>query len=185
MRRFSWPLAAIVLLSSAAGARADLAEYIKKDEPKYGWKLTKKVDGPQGTTYQIELVSQQWHDITWTHRLEVLSQRVEEALRRADAVVPPLPDGTANTVPWGLDALAYIDKRRAGGTLSPCPLPELFKALREGHADLPVKDFHDGLRRLHDRGALRLLPFTGPFNEMLEPEYALPDGPAMYYYVTR
>ena len=71
MRRFSWPLAAIVLLSSAAGARAGLAEYIKKDEPKFSWKLMKKVDGPQGTTYQLELVSQQWHDITWTHRLEV------------------------------------------------------------------------------------------------------------------
>ena len=47
-----------------------------------------------------------------------------------------------------------------------------------------MKDFHVGLRRLHDRGVLRLLPFEGPDGPP-EPEYALLDGPAMYYFAAR
>jgi PhoPQ-activated pathogenicity-related protein len=75
MRRFSWFLSVVVLLAAAAGARADLSEYIKKEEPKYSWKLKKKSTGVQGTTYELELVSQEWHDITWTHQLEVYQPR--------------------------------------------------------------------------------------------------------------
>jgi hypothetical protein len=123
--------------------------------------------------------------LNWTHRLEALSRRVEEALRRKEAAGPTLPDGVAQSTPWGLDALTYLDRRRGAGDVTPCPLPELFAALKEQHADLNLKDFHDGLRRLHDRAALRLLPFTGPENELNEPEYALLAGATTYYHVTR
>jgi hypothetical protein len=119
-----------------------------------------------------------------THRLDALSQRVTESLTRANGFVPALPDGTAAAVPWAQDVLDYLDRRRAGGVLSSCPLPELFAAVREKHAELTVKDYHAGLRRLHDRGVLRLLPFEGP-GELPEPEYALLDGAAVYYSVTR
>jgi hypothetical protein len=119
-----------------------------------------------------------------THRLEALSQRVAEGLKRADGLVPALPDGTAAAVPWAQEALDYLERRRAGGVLNQCPLPELFTALREKQAELTVKDFHGGLRRLHDRGVLRLLPFEGGA-ELPEPEYALLDGAAVYYYVAR
>ena len=71
MRRLSWFVAGFVLLASTAIARADLAEYIKKPEPKYSWKLKDKTVGQQGTTYELELVSQEWHDIVWKHQLEV------------------------------------------------------------------------------------------------------------------
>lgn len=50
--------------------------------------------------------------------------------------------------------------------------------------DLTIADYHAGLRRLHDRAALRLLPYEGP-NELPEPEYALLDAAATYYYVAR
>jgi hypothetical protein len=119
------------------------------------------------------------------HRLDALSQRVEEALRRADAKGPPLPDGVAEAVPWALDALAYLDRRCTGGSASQCPLPELFAALRQQYADLSVTSFHDGLRRLHNRRALHLLPFAGPPSELPEPEFALLDGAAMLYYAAR
>jgi hypothetical protein len=118
------------------------------------------------------------------HRLETLSERVLEAMRRADAAVPHVPEGAANSTPWSLDAVGYLDRRREGGLISSCPLPELFASLREKHPELTIKDYHDGLRRLHDRGVFRLLPFEGP-NELPEPEYALLDGAAVYYYVTR
>jgi hypothetical protein len=118
------------------------------------------------------------------HRLDALSQRVAEGLKRAEGLAPALPDGTAAAVPWGQEALDYLDRRRAGGIPGQCPLPELFAALREKHTELTVKDFHAGLRRLHDRGVLRLLPFEGT-GELPEPEYALLDGAAVYYYAGR
>ncbi len=119
------------------------------------------------------------------HHLDTLSARVEEALRRADAAGPQLPNGLAESVPWALDALAYLDRRREGGTPGDCPLPELFAALCRKRPDLSVTSFHDGLRRLDDRRALRLLPFSGPPQDLPEPEYALLDGAAVLYYVTR
>src|SRR5205085_12187329 len=48
-----------------------LGDYIKKDEPKYSWNLKKKLNGLQGMTYELELVSQVWHGITWTHQVEI------------------------------------------------------------------------------------------------------------------
>ncbi len=120
-----------------------------------------------------------------TQRLDALSQRVEEALRRSEAIGPPMPEGVAATVPWALDALTYLDRRRKGGAGGDCPLPELFAAVREQHNELSVTAFHEGLRRLSDRRALRLLPFTEPADRLPEPEYALLDGAAVLYYAAR
>jgi hypothetical protein len=121
----------------------------------------------------------------WTHRLDALSEQVEAALRRAEAAGPQLANGAAADVPWALDALAYLDRRRNSGAAGDCPLPELFAALRDGYPDLSVNAFHDHLRRLNDRRALRLLPFTGPPSEIPEPEYALLDGANLFYYAVR
>jgi hypothetical protein len=121
----------------------------------------------------------------WTHRLETLSQRAEEALRRAEAADAVGADGVPDSLPWARDALAYLDRRGAGGGSGPCPLPELFAAVRHEHADLSITAFHDGLRRLRERRALRLHAFTGPPDELQEPEYALLDGPAVLYYAAR
>ncbi len=117
----------------------------------------------------------------WTHHLETLSHRVNEAIRQ---LAPPPPDGVAS-VPWAGDALTYLDKRRGSGAPGDCPLPELFAALRGQHPDLSVPLFHDGLRRLYDRKALRLLPFAGAPGELPEPEYALVDDVQLLYYATR
>ena len=84
----------------------------------------------------------------WSHRLESLSQCVEEALRRAEAGRTHLGNGVAGDSAWTLEALAYLERRRDSGSAI-CPLPELFAALRSQHADLSMTSFHDGLRRLH------------------------------------
>jgi PhoPQ-activated pathogenicity-related protein len=80
LRRFPWArllLGVGVLLGlGLASAQADLPAYIKKPEPQFAWKLKGKQDilaGTQlaGTAYDLELTSQVWHDITWTHQLQV------------------------------------------------------------------------------------------------------------------
>jgi hypothetical protein len=119
------------------------------------------------------------------HRLDALSRRVEEALRRADAAGPAVEDGVSLAVPWAVDALAYLDRRRASGAAGDCPLPELFAALHDRHPGLSLTDYHLGLRRLSDYRALKLLPFVGGAGQLPEPEYALPDGAAFLYYAAR
>ncbi len=48
-----------------------LADYVKKPDPSFAWKLTKSDTTPAGTVYQLHLVSQTWHDITWEHEIQV------------------------------------------------------------------------------------------------------------------
>jgi hypothetical protein len=119
------------------------------------------------------------------HRLDALARRVEEALRRVDADVPALEDGVVRAVPWAADVLFYLDRRRQSGATGDCPLPELFKAVRERQPNVSLSEFHDGLRRLDDLRALTLKPFEGTPGEMSEPEYALLDGANVLYYVRR
>jgi len=117
-----------------------------------------------------------------TRRLEALSIRVDDALRQAEEKTPPVPAAAADAFPWALDAVAYLDRRRQGNVAGPCPLPELFAAV--GRPDLSVPDFHTGLRRLQDRGVIKLLPFEGE-GELPEPEFALLEGTSVFYYAVR
>ena len=61
----------LVLLLLPAAARADLLDYVQKPEPHYAWKLKQKIDHLLGTVYDIELTSQTWEGIDWTHQLQV------------------------------------------------------------------------------------------------------------------
>jgi hypothetical protein len=121
----------------------------------------------------------------WTHRLESLGEQVAQALRRIEAAESPTPESGATNSTWAVDALGYLDRRRGNGVQGDCPLPELFGALRPRYQELSLPEFHDGLRRLQDRRALRLLPFAGSPSEMPEPEYALIDGNNVLYFAAR
>jgi len=121
----------------------------------------------------------------YLQRLDALAARVDEALKRAEAAAPAVSEGLAQAVPWAADALAYLDRRLAGDAHGRCSLPELFAALRERHAELSLTAFQEGLRRLYDRRLLRLLPFDTPAEPMPEPEHALLDGAAVFYYAAR
>jgi hypothetical protein len=115
----------------------------------------------------------------WQQRLDALTRRVEETLRRLDAAEPP-PE-VSRAFPWAADALTYLDRRRGGGVPGDCPLPELFSALARDHTELSVGVFHEGLRRLRERRALRLVPARAG-TELSQPEFALLDGGAVLYY---
>ncbi len=119
------------------------------------------------------------------HRLDALTGRVEEALRRADADVPALENGVARAVPWAAEVLHYLDRRRQSGAGGDCPLPELFAAVRQRRPGVSLTEFHDGLRRLDDLRAIALRPFAGRPEELSEPEYALLDGATVLYYARR
>jgi hypothetical protein len=115
----------------------------------------------------------------WAERLEGLSRRVGEALDRLEKQKAPLPEELATAVPWASAALDYLDRRRSAGAPE-CDLPELFEAVRRSSADLSITSFHDGLRRLQERRALRLLPVEESWS-LTQPEYALFDGRRVFY----
>jgi hypothetical protein len=117
-------------------------------------------------------------------RLDTLQRRVEEAIARIEASQPQVSERLADLVPWANEMLLYLERRLETGGETPCPLSELFSALRSSHPELTVFEFHAGLRRLHDRGILRLLPFES-VQGLPEPEYALLDGVTTYYYAVR
>jgi hypothetical protein len=119
------------------------------------------------------------------HRLETLSMRVEEALKKVDAPGPALVNGVARAVPWAADVLMYLDQRSESGSASDCPMPELYAAVREHRPELSLTDFHDGLRRLAEYRAVALKPFTGPPERLTEPEFALLEGTSVLYFVSR
>jgi hypothetical protein len=121
----------------------------------------------------------------WSQRLELMSKQVEDAIRRVEIGENQVSNGTAGATAWIQQALVYLDRRRDGGVAGPCPLPELFAAMRQHSVDLSLKAFHEGIRRLHDRRALRLVPFTGPPHELPEPEFALLEGGDLLYFAAR
>ena len=117
-------------------------------------------------------------------RFDAMAARVSEALRRVEKFGPPVPEGAAGSLPWAHDAIEYLDQRDNSGMGERCALPELFGHLAAREEELTIRDFHTGLRRLHDRGLVRLFPAdrdAGP----AEPEYALLDGASVYYFAAK
>jgi len=110
-------------------------------------------------------------------RLDELANRVEAALRRAETSGPAVTEQVGRVVPWAVESLEYLDRRQASGMGGESPLPELFHAVRVKFPELTLSAFHDGLKRLHDVRALRLLPTA----EMTEPEYAVVVGGKLMY----
>jgi hypothetical protein len=134
----------------------------------------------------LESLTQKFNEeiSTLASRLDTLALRVTESLQRGDQLGPRLPEGTAAALPWAPLAIGYLDKRQKSGLPEKCSLAELFTAVKNKETSLTVKDFHIGLRRLYDRGVLRLFPYDGADGPP-EPEYALLDGAAMYYFAAR
>lgn len=113
-------------------------------------------------------------------RLERLAERVTQAIDRLDADRAKTPE----TVAWANEALGYLEGRQRVGLGPRCALADLFVHLKEANSVLSIKDFHAGLKRMREAELIALLPSSGN-GDVPGPEYALLDGAALYYYVTR
>jgi DNA-binding PadR family transcriptional regulator len=113
-------------------------------------------------------------------RLDRLSERALEAIQRLEQAHGSDPP----SLPWAPPALSYLQEREEAGLGARCPLAELFAALKERQVELSLKDFHLGLRRLHERSLVQLLPDDGQ-GQPPAPEYGLIDANAVYHHVTR
>ena len=114
----------------------------------------------------------------------MLERRVEETLSRIELAMPLVPEEVAQAHEWATECVRYLDRRRDSGAPDACPLPELFSALLRRYADLEIRAFHEGLRRMNRIGLLELLPAENP-GELPQPEFALLDGCSLCYSVKR
>jgi PhoPQ-activated pathogenicity-related protein/lysophospholipase L1-like esterase len=64
-------LSLFVFAAWVGAARADLFDYVRQPDPAFSWKLKEKQETPDGTIYDLHLVSQVWQGITWEHQLQV------------------------------------------------------------------------------------------------------------------
>ncbi|WP_158633522.1 PhoPQ-activated pathogenicity-related family protein [Tautonia sociabilis] len=52
-------------------ANADLHSYVTTPDPSYRWEQTKNDTTPIGTVHHLDLTSQTWRDIPWTHQFRI------------------------------------------------------------------------------------------------------------------
>jgi hypothetical protein len=112
--------------------------------------------------------------------LEQMSRRAVVAMERIEQA----QNGTPKTVPWAQEVLRILENRKQVGLGERCALADLFAPLKEQHQDLTLREFHQGLKRLHERQLVTLLADV-PNGDAPAPEYALLDGSSVYYYVAR
>ncbi len=75
-------LVALVFAASASLAHAqqlpapapptELRDYVKRAEPNFSWKKLATAETPQGVVHTLEVTSQKWQGIVWTHGLQVV-----------------------------------------------------------------------------------------------------------------
>lgn len=67
-------LASVTLLGTPA-ARAqqgsELKSYVSKPDTAFTWSIAEKNDTDSGTVYTLNMTSQTWQGITWTHRIQI------------------------------------------------------------------------------------------------------------------
>jgi hypothetical protein len=142
------------------------------------------LDGMRGVLKEME-IRLTADAASWQQRLSALEQRVADTLRRLEAAAPLVPPEILQDHPWTVDALNYLDRRRSAGAPHDCPLPELFAAVVSGlDGRLTLAEFHEGLRKLHRRRALRLRPAERE-EEITRAEFALLEEACVCWYATR
>jgi len=67
-----WPGGLAAQPAPTPAPPTDLADYIKRPEPDYAWKKVGVAETPQGTVSTLELTSQKWQGLVWTHGLQVV-----------------------------------------------------------------------------------------------------------------
>jgi len=114
---------------------------------------------------------------------KVLAQvQVSNPLQAAHGVNGKL---SANGAQGGTrELLRLLELWSESGASEDCPLPELYRRLREKHPSLTIGLFHDDLRQQHEQSQIYLHPWTGPLYAIPEPSYALLIGHEIAYYAS-
>ena len=112
------PLAAMAIglaLWPAAG-RADLDEYVKRDDSAFAWKKVDNHDTPLGKVTSLELTSQVWQGITWKHGLRIYEPK---KTTYDDAALLFITGGSTGSKPGpDMDMMAFTLARLTGARVA-------------------------------------------------------------------
>jgi len=115
-----FPVASLLAIAgmafAAAPCRADLDEYVKKPDPAFAWKQVEEKEIEGGKVSVLDLTSQVWQGITWTHSL-----RVYEGPKTAydDAVLLFITGGSVGSKPGpDMEKLAITLANLSGGRVA-------------------------------------------------------------------
>lgn len=119
-RRFlGAPLLAAVATGLAiwpTAGRADLDEYVKKPDPAFAWKPTEQNDTFMGKVTALELTSQVWQGITWTHSLRIYEPK---KLTQPDAALLFITGGSTGNKPGPeMDLMSFTLARLTGARVA-------------------------------------------------------------------
>jgi len=120
--------------------------------------------------------------------IKATAAHVLEHLHKPAPVLPRSYDKTTASVngadAWLTGVLDYLANWHKGHALEDCPLPVLYRQARESAPALSIGQFHDGMRKLHERQRIYLHPWTGPLYEIPEPALTLMVGHEIIYYAS-
>jgi hypothetical protein len=112
--------------------------------------------------------------------IETVAAIVRQALAADGASPAPahLPVSTQDLSPELLSYVRSWQQQRGAD----CPLPDLFRQLKERQPSLSIGGFHDRLRALYRDRRLELTPWSGTLDNLREPELALFISNTVMYY---
>ena len=114
--------------------------------------------------------------------LDALKFAAEKVLREVHA--PSSPSFMNGALAPNVDLLPFLTRWQESGAAEDCPLPDLYRQASSPAPSLTIGQFHDRLRRLHDRQQIFLHPWTGPLYAIPEPCFALLVGHEIAYYAS-
>lgn len=112
--------------------------------------------------------------------LDDLKTIAGKVLRHFEKPAPAVDSSEASSG----ELIAFLSQWPTTAPSGDCPLPELYRFLRQSRPELTVGGFHDTLRRLHDLSQIYLHPWTGPLYDLPEPPIALLIGHEVAYYAS-
>jgi hypothetical protein len=108
--------------------------------------------------------------------LEYLRQVLTES-------APTAPNAPNSTADWTEEVLRLATEQKQRHLFQRLTLPQIYNQLRTKFPDLPLGEFHDGMRRLHEQGRIRLGPYTQALATLDDPRNALYLDREVKYYV--
>lgn len=123
-------------------------------------------------------------------RLTGTIQAVEKAVERASkqpaipvpSPTPPKESPMSGSNAWTKEIEQFLVTRRENGTVGDCTLPELFTFLRQREPELSIGHYHDALRKLHTEDRIRLSGWSGPLENLPQPNLAMFIAHKVMYY---
>jgi hypothetical protein len=165
------------------GQRLDKLQQAYAELPAKIAEFSHEVAGLQHTVQQSVVELRTALDQT-IERLQPPSlDQMQHALQQSAASAPTTEPASGLPVDWTEEVVRLVGEQKQRHLFQRLTLPQLFTQIQAKIPQLTLGDFHDGLRRLHDQGRIRLGPYTQALPTLDDTRVALYLDREVKYYV--